>query len=375
WVVYTPGMLYAVAQHYLLTHDRETLDRLLPQSLKALDWCLAQLKDAGTSPGPSRGLVAGPLNDQTGAGIWAFNQAYLFAGLNLFGQVLAEIGHARAAEASGAAHSLYQAIEKGFGAASVRSPLVQLRDHTWTPYVPGEATASGRLFDQWYPADVDTGPVHLLRLHALSPHSELAECLLNDHEDNLYLNSWGIADEPVYNQQATAYLLRDDAKAAIRTFYSYMASAFSHSVLEPVEHRWSQGQFFGPPSTSGAWFELYRHMLIHELDDQSLLLAQATPRKWLEDGKKIEIRLAPTYYNRISFAIESHAGSGEILADVEFHGRRRPRTLLLRLRHPAEKRIRAVTVNGGKWMDFDPRQEWVRIENPIAEKYHVIADY
>jgi hypothetical protein len=375
WVVYTPGMLYTVAKHFLLTHDRETLDRLLPNSLKALDWCLQQLKDAGARRGPSRGLVAGPLNDGTGEGVWGFNQAYMYAGLNLFGQVLTEIGHTRAAETISAARALHEAIERGFGAASARSPLVQLRDHTWMPYVPGEATASGRLLDQWYPADVDTGPVHLLRLHALSPHSELADFLLHDHEDNLYLNGWGMADEPVYNQQATAYLLRDDPKAAIRAFYSYMASAFSHSVFEPVEHRWSQGQFFGPPSTSGAWFELYRHMLIRETDDQSLLLAQATPRKWLADGKKIEVERAPTYFDRISFTIESRASSGEILANIVLHGRRRPRTLILRLRHPGEKRMRAVTVNGVEWKDFDPQREWVRIENPTGEKYAVIAGY
>ena len=31
--------------------------------------------------------------------------------------------------------------------------------------------------------------------------------LLNDHEDNLYYKGLGIANEPVYIQQATAYLL------------------------------------------------------------------------------------------------------------------------------------------------------------------------
>jgi hypothetical protein len=88
-----------------------------------------------------------------------------------------------------------------------------------------------------------------------------------------------MANEPVYNPQATAYLLRDDPKAAIRAPYSYMACAFSHSVLEPEEHRWTWGEYFGPPSTDGAWFELYRHRLIHERDDDTLLLLQATPRR------------------------------------------------------------------------------------------------
>ena len=95
-------------------------------------------------------------------------------------------------------------------AASVRSPLVELRDHTWTPYVPSNAADPGRNYQQWYPADVDTGAVHLLRLRALPAQGELADALLNDHEDNLYLHGWGLANEPVYNQQATAYLLRDN---------------------------------------------------------------------------------------------------------------------------------------------------------------------
>ena len=34
WLVYTPAMLYAVAQNYLLSHDRAAFERLLPQSLQ-----------------------------------------------------------------------------------------------------------------------------------------------------------------------------------------------------------------------------------------------------------------------------------------------------------------------------------------------------
>ena len=82
----------------------------------------------------------------------------------------------------------------------------------------------------------------------------------------------------------------------MRAFYSYMASAFSHSVFEPVEHRWTHGQYFGPPSTDGAWFELYRNMLIHERDDDTLVIAQATPRAWMQDGQKIELERVPTYF-------------------------------------------------------------------------------
>ena len=208
-----------------------------------------------------------------------------------------------------------------------------------------------------------------------SADGDLADALLNDHEDNLFLHHWGIANEPVYNQQATAYLLRDDPKAVVRAFYSYMASAFSHSVFEPVEHRWRWGQFFGPPSTDGAWVELYRNMLVRESDDQTLLLAQATPRAWIEDGKKIEVKNAPTWFGNVSFELRSHASTGTIEATVQIEGRQPGRTILLRLRHPENKPIRRVTVNGKEWRDFDPGKEWVKLPAAGAQRYSIVAGY
>ncbi len=375
WGVYTPGMLYVVAHNYLLSGDRTALDRLMPCTLKALDWCLAEIQRTRQQRGPSSGLVRAPLNDGTGDGVWAFNQAYIYAALDTFGGVLKQIDHPRAQECLAAAEDFKQAIACGFGAATLRSPLVQLRDRTWTPYVPCEATRSGRLYEQWYPTDVDTGALHLSRLKALDPAGPLTACLLHDHEDNLFLGGWGMANEPVYNQQATAHLLRDDPKAVIRAFYSMMACAFSHSVFEPVEHRWAWGQYFGPPSTDGAWFELYRNMLIHELDKDALLLLQATPRKWLEDGKRIEVQQAPTYYGRMSMRVVSHAIAGSIAVEIDMPDRTSPGVLLVRLRHPQGKPIRSATVNGQAWTDFDVQQERLRIERPNRGHYSVVASY
>ena len=375
WLAYTPGMLYAVAQDFLLSGDRESFDKLLPATLKALDWTLAQMHSASTGPGATRGLVDGPLNDLTGNGYWAFNQSYVYAGLDLMSKALARAGNPRAEECRKAAEEFRAAVERGFQTATVRSPLVQLRYHTWVPYVPCEATKDGRIYDQWYPTDVDTGAIHLLRLKALPADSSLADSLLNDQEDNLFLDGLGMANEPVYNQQATAYLLRDDAKAVIRAFYSQMACAFSHSVFEPVEHRWRWGQYFGPPSTDGSWFELYRNMLVRELDDETLLLGQAIPRRWLEDGKRIEVKRAPTWFGGLSFEVQSLVRSGSIRASFQLDGRRPVKMVLVRLRHPEGARLRHVTVNGQEWHDFDAEKEWVKIPNASGRVYTVVATY
>ncbi len=376
WGVYTPGMIYSVAQHYLLSGDRESFEMLLPATLKALDWCLVQASLAARRSGRGRGLVLAPLNDLShDTKAWAFNQAYLYAGINLLGRALAEIKHPRSAECLLVSRAIAEAVQAGFGQASMLSPVVQLRDGTWVPYVPCDALTSGRRMDIWYPTDVDCGALHLSRLKALDPRGPLTSFLLLDHEDNLFLKQWGMANEPVYNQQATAYLLRDDPKAAIRAFYSMMACAFSHSAFEPVEHRWGWGQYFGPPSTDGAWFELYRHMLVHETDNGALLLCQAAPRKWLEQGKRIQVQRAPTYFGSIDFTVESAAAQGEIRAEIDTPRRKLPSALFLRLRHPQGKPLRSVRVNGQPWTDFDTAKEWVRIPSPAEQSYSVVAKY
>lgn len=375
WLVYTPSTLYVVAKNYLFSHNREAFEQLLPASLKTMDWCLNQVRQAQDRTGSARGLIHGPLNDGSGEGFWAFNQAYMYAGLDLFGRALQRYGHPRAEECLAAADAFGESVERAYRVAAVQSPLVQLRDHTWIPYVPCEVTQPGRLLNQWYPTDVDTGAVHLLRLQALSADGDLAESLLNDHEGNLYLHGWGMANEPVYNPQGTAYLLRDDPKAVIRTFYSMMACAFSHSVFESVEHRWTHGQYFCPPSTDGAWAELYRNMLVHELRGDTLFLFAATPRKWLESGKTITIENAPTYYGKLSARLESHADTNRIEARIQLAGSDRPKAIVVRFRHPQASPMRSVRVNGNIWTDFDAQKEWVHIAGPAAARYAIEAAY
>jgi hypothetical protein len=253
---------------------------------------------------------------------------------------------------------------------------VQLADGTWINYVPCDALTPRRLLDVWYPTDVDCGPLHLARLAAIDPRAWQATAMLHDHEDNLYLNQWGMANEPVYNQQATAYLYRDEPEAAIRAFYSMTACAFSHQQLTPLEHRWAWGQYYMPPSTDGAWFELYRNLLVNELSgDGTLFIGQAVPRAWLADGKQLRVEHAPTYFGPVSFSVESRAASGEITVILDAPARQQPTALLVRLRHPQQKPLQSVTLNGRAWSDFDAKKEWVRIAAPAAVRYTLSARY
>ncbi len=371
WGVYSPGQLYAIAQNYLLSRNHALFESLLPGAMKTLDYCLEKVEKAKNGTG----LVLAPLNDLTDAEReWAFNQAYYVGGLTAFAKALELHKHPKAAELAATAARLREDVIAEFERSSVKSPVVQLEDGTWINYVPTDALTPRRMMEQWYPTDVDCGPLHLTRLGVLDGNHWLTTAMLHDHEDNLFLNNNGAANEPVYVQQSTAYFLRDDVKAVIRSFYSLMACGFSHEQFSPLEHRWGWPQYYGPPSTDGAWFEIYRKMLINELGDDSLIIGQAIPRKWMEQGKKIEVKNAPTYYGNLSMEMEGLNSQQEIKASLDIPSEKPVKQLLVRFRHPSGKTIKAVNVNGKTWTSFDAKKEYVSI--PAASgKYTISVTY
>ena len=375
WGVYSPAQLYTVAQNYLLAQHATEFEKLLPKAMKTLDWCLDQVEKAN-SGNRKTGLILAPLNDLTKEErAWAFTQAYFVAGLELFAKALARYGHPRAKEVLLKASQLRKNVVIAFARSSVKSPLVQLEDGSWINYVPTDAMTPRRMMEQWYPTDVDCGPLHLSRLQVFKPHSWLTTAMLNDHEDNLFYKNLGAANEPVYVQQGNTYLLRDEPKSAIRAFYSLMACGFSHEQLTSLEHRWAWGQYYGPPSTDGAWFELYRKMLLNEINYDTLMIGQAIPRKWLENGKRVIVKNAPTYFGPLSYIMESNAVKNQITAALNLSDRNPPQKLIVRFRHPEAKPIRSVTVNGASWDDFNKEKEYITINKPVGAQYRVTANY
>lgn len=375
WGVYSPAHLYAIAQNYLLSGNKEQFEKLLPNALKTLDWCLTQISEAHAREN-STGLILGALNDLSHSEQeWAFTQAYYVGGLDTFGKALSLYNHPRAEEVNQIAAKMKSDVEKEFSRSSVKSPVVQLADGSWINYVPTDAMTPRRLVDQWYPTDVDTGPLHLTRLGALEPEGWLTTAMLNDHEDNLFFKNWGAANEPIYIQQANAYLLRDQPKAVIRSFYSLMAAGFSQHQFSPLEHQWAHPQYYGPPSTDGAWFEILRKMLLNEWAEETLMIGQAIPRDWLTTGKEIKVEKAPSYFGEVSFSIQGISLAHEISATVVVPDRNTPKELLVRFRHPGEKPIVSVEVDGMVWKDFDVEKEYIRIPNPEAKQYLILARY
>jgi hypothetical protein len=90
-----------------------------------------------------------------------------------------------------------------------------------------------------------------------------------------------------------------------------------------------------------------------------LELAFATPRGWLDDGKHIVVKDAPTLFGPISYTIRSAIDRHQVEAEVAIPTRDPIHSLDLRLRAPNGLRMHAVTLNGHDYPHFDPAAETI----------------
>jgi hypothetical protein len=117
-----------------------------------------------------------------------------------------------------------------------------------------------------------------------------------------------------------------------------------------------------------------KYMLVFEERDKDILwLNRASPRRWLEDGKKIVVRNAPTRWGKISYCVESHTEKNHISARIDIAGIASKSLLIkLRLRHPDVRQLSSVIVDGDKWRDVDQEKETIDI--PCRDKKKIIIN-
>jgi hypothetical protein len=180
---------------------------------------------------------------------------------------------------------------------------------------------------------------------------------------------------PKISHNANIFLRQDD----IPNFLRFWMNAYATMVGADGKlwEHWHLGGFAPcetPDNGTAGWFmENFRNLLVME-EGGSLWVARGTPRAWLEQGKKISVRNAPTHFGTLAYEIVSDADHGQIAATIELPDRKAPAELLVRFRHPGAKPIRQVTVNGEAWTEFDPAGEVIRLHG-ITGTVRVQAAY
>jgi hypothetical protein len=396
-------VLWSMVEHYWITRDREWLRGVTASMKKAADWVVDQRKLtkvlAGGVPCPEYGLLpAGHLEDNGDWGHWFSVNAYASLGLSAMAKALAETGDADAARYQKEAE-LYRAdLRRAVDRAAAASPVVRLRDNTYVPYVPTRVHQRIRLFGPLRVAFYSRYPEKVLPTYRLSATREmlygplilidtgiydaaepLARWVIDDWEDNttmsepLGLNPHGWVDENLWFSRGgmvfqanlqnpiRAYLRRGEARAAIRNLYNNFVSCYYPAVNVFTEEyrqwRSPSGPFYKIPDEAKFVHRL-RDMILTEYNND-LLLAVATPERWLAPGQQIVVRNAPTQYGPTSYTLRG--GAGVVKGTVELPQRNPYRNAWLTVRAPGGGKIASATVNGKPWSDVDAARSRIRL--------------
>lgn len=156
---------------------------------------------------------------------------------------------------------------------------------------------------------------------------------------------------------------RDEAERLILSFYGSLAHGMTRGTFISGEgdtlgaypdhnSRSSYGSYCSANNTSKLL--ALRQMLVRESFDSEtgmptgLYMAHATPRQWLEDGKTIRIKDAPTAFGPISCTIASHLADGYVAVRVVPPARSVPNPLRIRVRLPQPLKLTSIegTVEG-----------------------------
>jgi hypothetical protein len=101
-----------------------------------------------------------------------------------------------------------------------------------------------------------------------------------------------------------------------------------------------------------------------------LYLLQGVPRRWFEQGKKIEIVEAPTNFGAISMTTSSDLDHGKIAIDLKTPDRLGDAPLRLKLRLPGKEKMVGVLVNDREHSEFEG--EWITLKNPPKDTKIVV---
>jgi hypothetical protein len=409
----TGRLLFAMAERCFLTGDGEWFQRHRTRLQAAADWIIRQrtlymqevpnrgeLFVAGLLPPCMLGDYAIPSCDWH----WYYvDNALALQGLQRFGDVLMEFdpdaGRRYRTEAEAFRQDLRRAVEQEAALAPVRLGS----DGRYHTFIPRMAYARGLTgpelgAPQFPECDLWVGALPLAEPFAALDASDFRMVDTLDVMEELgtsvsavqakeearkqkglpiddawFWSSYSML--PKASHTANIYLLQDDVPNFLRFWMNTYASMVGADG-KLWEH-WHLGGYTGcsaPDNGTAGWFmENFRNLLVME-EGQSLWVARATPRSWLEQDHEIRVKRAPTYFGELAYALTSDVDNHRIIATIEIPNREPVKSVFLRLRHPQAAPIRSVTVNARQWDKFDPDREVIELAGLEGEAV-VVARY
>jgi hypothetical protein len=313
--------------------------------------------------------------DDGGTRLSFYMSSCWYAGLKEAAKVLSEGQSSSLLEE---AERFRQDFRKAVERSAALTPVVKVRDGTYRRYVPWQPYLRGTGMGMQVGLDAGSTNAVIGGLRLVPDIYDQQESIVQEMFDvyeDVFLSrgmdelvrgeDWftrtGFGPQCGHETYQLLHLLVDDIPLYIRgIFNSYAAE------IDP-DHGYTfwEGPFMAGAADKtfeeAAFLERIRMMLVME-DGDTLWLARATPRAWLEQGKKVAVSNSPTFFGTVAYEIVSDVDNGKITATVEMPLRRAPEAVSLRFRHPKAAPIMSVEVNGKPWKQFDKDKELIRLD-------------
>ena len=371
----TGSLLFALAEHYRLTAERDWLKGVAPKMVKMCDWIIerrqASMKETDGKRPVTWGLVKfTPYCDFQEQTFDYYGDAYGCVSMEHTARVLGDLGMNVEAERLTKEAAAYRAdIIASMDAAVIERGGLKV--------LPMEPDTLRLLKSTKYCAGGYYGLVASMMLESefLPPRDPRARWVFEFMEKRRGL-ILGLCefDRGVDHAYTYGYWLnclrRDDIQRVLLGFYGSLAYGMGRDTYCGVEV--TQIMTGDPTSTTPHTYSgtqqlrLLRMMLLRE-EGLDLLIGQGIPRHWLAPGQRIEIQNAPTHFGPLSLTIEP--ARDQTLVRLDPPRRSLPRAIQLRLRHPDHRAIARVEVDGkpvttftGETVTLDPRRETMKIQ-------------
>ncbi len=354
YMVETGAALWTMGEYFRYTRDREWILRVKTKLLKACDFLIAwrnrNKKESLANAG--YGMIDGKVADPEDPYHQYMLNGYAYLGISRIAEILQSIDEANARRLGEEADAWKMDIRTCLLHSMAGSPVVPLGDGAWSPTVPPwpEARAMRLLYSDGEPfqshgtvtvSDGLLGPLYLVFCEVLDPGDPVSRMMLEYHQE-LFFQRNAAFSQPYYSRHNWLQLKLGMTKSFLKTYYNTFSALADRQTYTFWEHLYQASVH---KTHEEAWFLMEtRWMLYMEAGDR-LKLLQGIPRSWLEDGKKISVTRAASYFGPLSFNVVSSVDKGWIEADVECRSELKPSEVVIRIPHPLGKQ--PVHVVGG----------------------------
>jgi hypothetical protein len=378
YMVETGAVLWSMGEYYRYTDDTAWVYHVKNKVLKAcqflLDW--RERNKIEELRGNGYGMIDGKVADPEDPYHQFMLNAYGYLGISRAAEMLEKTDPARAEYLNREADAWKQDIRTSVINSLAHSPVVPLGDGTWCPTLPpwtetigprslcitGENFMSHGTFTV---PDALLGPMYLIFCEVLDADDPISTMLLNYHSELLYQRNTAFS-QPYYSRHDWVQLKMGMAKSFLKTYYNAMSALADREIYTFWEHLYQASVH---KTHEEAWFLMATRWMLYLEEGKTLRLLPGIPRRWMEDGKTIELSNVASYFGPFSLSVISKVNAGCIEATFTCSSERMPQQVSLRIPHPAEKK--PVKVIGG---NYDPGSESVII-SPFAGRSTVKIEF